>query len=138
MIDEIDKKIIEELSKNSRISMRELGEKIFLTGQATSTRVAKLEDMKIIKGYTLEVDYSLIGKAIHVILNIYTNSPQHYYYLKFIDSQKDNLLHNYKISGDGCYLIEARFSTTEELDEFLLKLNKYANYKLTIILKDII
>ena len=78
MIDEIDKKIIEELSKNSRISMRELGEKIFLTGQATSTRVAKLEDMKIIKGYTLEVDYSLIGKAIHVILNIYTNSPQHY------------------------------------------------------------
>lgn len=138
MIDEIDKKIIEELSKNSRISMRELGEKIFLTGQAISARIAKLEDMKIIKNYTLEVDYSLIGKGIHILLNIYTNSPQHYDYLKFIETQKDNLLHNYKISGDGCYLIEARFSTTEKLDGFLLKLNKYANYKLTIILKDTI
>lgn len=138
MIDEIDKKIIEELSKNSRISMRELGEKIFLTGQAISVRIAKLEDMKIIKNYTLEVDYSLIGKGIHILLNIYTNSPQHHDYLKFIETQKDNLLHNYKISGDGCYLIEARFSTTEKLDRFLLKLNKYANYKLTIILKDTI
>lgn len=138
MIDEIDKKIINELLNNSRISMRELGEKIFLTGQATATRIEKLKDKGIIKKYTLDIDYSLIDIKYHVILNIYTNSPQHYNYLKFINFYGSNILHNYKISGDGCYIVEARFSDTNELDDFLLKLNKYANYKLTIILKDTI
>lgn len=37
-------RILDELSNNSRITMKELGEKVHLTGQAASERVAKLED----------------------------------------------------------------------------------------------
>ncbi len=38
MLDHTDKLILEELSKNSRITMKELGEKVHLTGQATKGR----------------------------------------------------------------------------------------------------
>ncbi|MER1293384.1 winged helix-turn-helix transcriptional regulator, partial [Bacillus sp. C1(2022)] len=51
MLDHTDKQIIEELSKNSRMTMKELGEKVHLTGQAASARVAKLEDQGVIEGY---------------------------------------------------------------------------------------
>lgn len=34
MLDHTDMQILEELSKNSRITMKELGEKVHLTGQA--------------------------------------------------------------------------------------------------------
>ncbi|MER2122401.1 MAG: winged helix-turn-helix transcriptional regulator, partial [Solibacillus sp.] len=44
MLDNTDKRILEELSKNGRIKMKELGEKVHLTGQAASARVLKLED----------------------------------------------------------------------------------------------
>ena len=37
MLDNIDKNILNELSKNSRITMKELGEKIHMTRQATCT-----------------------------------------------------------------------------------------------------
>jgi Lrp/AsnC family leucine-responsive transcriptional regulator len=47
---------LEELSKNSRITMKELGERVHLLGQATSARVAKLEDSGIIEGYTIKVN----------------------------------------------------------------------------------
>lgn len=39
MLDHTDRQIIEELSKNSRMTMKELGEKVHLTGQAASSRV---------------------------------------------------------------------------------------------------
>ncbi len=48
MLDQTDLSILKELSKNSRITMKELGEKVHLTGQAAASRVLKLEDAGII------------------------------------------------------------------------------------------
>ncbi|HCW52865.1 MAG TPA: transcriptional regulator [Clostridium sp.] len=135
-MDHTDRVIIEELKKNSKITMKELGEKIHLSGQATSTRVLKLEDMGIIKGYTINVNCSRYGYPVHAMINIYTKDLIHNPYLNFINSQQEYILHNYKISGDGCYLLECLFPTNEVMDEFLVNLNKYVNYKLNIILKD--
>ncbi|WP_139490855.1 Lrp/AsnC family transcriptional regulator [Brevibacillus dissolubilis] len=134
MLDQTDKRIIEELSKNSRITMKELGEKVHLTGQAAASRVAKLEDNGVIEGYTINVNQVKIGRPIHAMITIYTNNPYHQPYLSFIKSQEEYVIHNYKISGDGCYLIECRFPSNEVLDQFLIDLNKHANYKLMIVI----
>lgn len=136
MLDNTDKRIIDELKKNSRITMKDLGEKVHLTGQATSTRVMKLEEKGVIKGYTIDVDEKKIGNLVHVVLNIMTKSPHHNPYLLFINSQEKYILHNYKVSGDCCYLLECKFPSNEELDKFLIELNKYVNYKLTVIIDD--
>lgn len=53
MLEDTDKNIIDELSKNGRITMKELGEKVHLTGQAASSRVLKLEEKGIIISYRL-------------------------------------------------------------------------------------
>lgn len=137
-MDDTDKIIMEELMKNSKITMKELGEKVHLSGQATSTRVIKHEEAGVIRGYTIDVNCPLYGYSVHAMMNIFTKDVMHQSYLKFVNSQKDYVIHNYKISGDGCYLLECRFPTNEVMDEFLVNLNKYVNYKLTIILKDMI
>ena len=67
MLDKIDKNILNELSKNSRITMKELGEKIHMTGQATSIRVAKLEDRGLIDGYTIKLNNEKLGYPIHAL-----------------------------------------------------------------------
>lgn len=61
MLDKTDMDILDELSKNSRITMKELGEKVHLTGPATSARVAKLEDSGVIEGYTIKVNHVKLG-----------------------------------------------------------------------------
>ncbi|PAD39054.1 Lrp/AsnC family transcriptional regulator [Terribacillus sp. 7520-G] len=134
MLDNTDIRILEELSKNSRVTMKELGEKVHLTGQATSARVAKLEDGGIIEGYTIKVNQAELGCHIHAFITIITQSLHHQPYLAFIKKQAEYTLHHYKISGDGCYLLECRFPSNEDLDEFLTQLNKYANYKLTTVI----
>ena len=134
MLDQTDMRIIDELSKNSRITMKELGEKVHLTGQAAATRVAKLEDNGVIEGYTIKVNQAKLGCLIHAFINIYTKSPHHEPYLSFINTQESFILNNYKISGDGCYLLECKFPSNEVLNQFLEDLNQHANYKLTIII----
>lgn len=133
-VDQTDKRIIEELGLNSRITMKELGERVHLTGPAAATRVEKLEDQGIIEGYGVQVNHAKMGCYTYAFLNIYIKETSHQPYLEFTREKKGYVLNNYKISGDGCYLLESRFPSNEALNEFLVELNEYANYKLSIVL----
>lgn len=135
MLDHTDVQILEELSKNSRITMKELGEKVHLTGQATASRITKLEDNGVIEGYSIKVNQGKLGCFMHAFINIYIKDTHHQPYLSFIKTQERHVINNYKISGDGCYLLECRFPSNESLDQFLMDLNKHANYKLSIVIK---
>ncbi|KGR79008.1 Lrp/AsnC family transcriptional regulator [Ureibacillus manganicus] len=134
MLDHTDMKIIEELSKNSRIKMKELGELVHLTGPATSARVVKLEENGVIEGYTIKVNRGKLGYNIHAFITIITESIFHQPYLSFIKTKDKYIINNYKISGDGCYILECQFPSTEIMNKFLEELNEYANYKLSIVI----
>jgi len=134
MLDATDKRILEELSKNGRITMKELGAKVHLTGQAASTRVLKLEEEGIIEGYTIKINDRKTGYPVHAYINIYTKSLHHDPYLTFLDKFPHYVIHNYKISGEGCYLLECKFPSHDELDDFITQLTEYVNYKLSIVI----
>ncbi|MFC2949384.1 Lrp/AsnC family transcriptional regulator [Virgibacillus sediminis] len=134
MLDTTDMHILDELSKNSRITMKKLGEKVHLTGQAAADRVAKLEERGVIEGYSIKVDHSKLGCHIHAFITVMIQSTNHQPFLSFIKIQENQIRRNYKISGDGCYLLECMFPSNERLDEFLMDLNKHANYKLSIVI----
>ncbi|MEW9109660.1 MAG: Lrp/AsnC family transcriptional regulator [Cytobacillus gottheilii] len=134
MLDHTDFKIIEELAKNSRIKMKELGEKVHLTGQAASARVAKLEDLGVIEGYTIKINEEKLGNSVHAMINIFMSSPHHQAYLDFLKEQKRSVINNYKTSGESCYILECKFSSNTALDAFLVTLSKYAGYKVSIVI----
>lgn len=133
-MDNTDLRILDELSKNSRISMKELGGKIHLSGPAASARVEKLEDNGIIESYTIMVNQQKMGYSIHAMISIFTSSKDHTPYLSFLKTHTDFVINNYKISGDSCYLLECKFPSNEVLDEFLIDLNTHVNYKLSLVI----
>ncbi|WP_309402515.1 Lrp/AsnC family transcriptional regulator, partial [Heyndrickxia coagulans] len=57
MLDKTDMDILKELSKNSRLTMKALGEKVHLTGQAAKNRVLKLEEEGVIEAYTISINW---------------------------------------------------------------------------------
>ncbi|NTJ95297.1 winged helix-turn-helix transcriptional regulator [Enterococcus faecium] len=134
MLDQTDINIIEELSKNSRITMKELGEKVHLTGPAVSARVTKLEESGVIENYTVKLNMEKLWFSIHAFLIIITQNLNHKPYLSFIKNHEKFLIRNYKISGGGCYLLECRFTSKKSMNSFLEQLNEYANYKLSIVI----
>lgn len=134
MLDQTDLHILEELSKNSRIKMKELGEKVHLTGQAASARVGKLEDQGVIEGYTIKVNQEKVGLVVHAFIQVFTKTTNHQFYYSFIKKHEEYVLHNYKISGESCFLLECKFPSNEKLDEFITGLSNYVGYKLSIVI----
>ena len=61
ILDELDKEILIELMKNSRLSYRKLAHKLQISTATLIERMKKLENSKIIKGYSANLDYSNIG-----------------------------------------------------------------------------
>lgn len=137
MIDPTDQYILEELKKNSRISMKELGSKVHLTGQAVAGRITKLVDSGVIDAFTINLNHERLGSPILGFLTIYLHDISHQPYLTFIKTQSQVVNKQYKISGEGCYLLECRFSSTQHLAVFLDSLTTYATYKLSLVIDEL-
>ncbi len=55
-LDEIDVLILQELQKDSRLSIRELSKRINLSPPSVTERVRRLEDDGVIEGYTIKIN----------------------------------------------------------------------------------
>jgi len=63
--DEIDAMILSELEKNSRLSIRELSKRINLSPSSVTERLKRLEDNRIIEGYTISINKKNLGLSIN-------------------------------------------------------------------------
>ena len=73
-IDDNDRKIIEILSSNARISLREIKKRVDLSPSSIRNRMERLVSLGVIKRYTLDVDYRKLGYDIQVLALI-TSKP---------------------------------------------------------------
>ena len=70
-IDNIDLKILTLLTQDAKLPYTEVAKKVFVSGGTVHVRMKKMEDMGIVKGTTLSMDYSKLGYDVTAFLGIY-------------------------------------------------------------------
>lgn len=75
-LDEIDTKILDLLSKNSRMSYSDLARHFGFSDVAIRKRVDKLVENKIIKKFTTVVDHGKLGKNVSAFIFFKTRSDK--------------------------------------------------------------
>lgn len=60
-LDDVDRRILDELSSDGRVSMRVLAERLNLSRAHTYTRVDRLKDSGVIERFTVQVDHAVAG-----------------------------------------------------------------------------
>lgn len=70
MIDKFDRDIIEVLRKNARISYKDLGEKVFLSANAVSERMRRLEEMGVIQGYEVKLNLPALDLPLMALMDV--------------------------------------------------------------------
>lgn len=73
-IDENDHRIIEMLTKNARISLREIAAVVNLSPSSIRNRMERLVNLGVIRKYTLELDHRKLGYEVQVVVLI-TSKP---------------------------------------------------------------
>lgn len=70
-IDNTDLQILALLAEDAKMPYTEIAKKVYVSGGTVHVRMRKLEDMGIVQGATLKIDYSKLGYDITAFLGIY-------------------------------------------------------------------
>ena len=127
ILDEIDKKIIDILKINARESASSIAESINLSIPATSDRIKKLEDSKIIKGYYADINSRKIGLNLSALITIISESSSNYGKIIKFANQSEEIVECYATTGRGSHILIIETENTESLEKLLRKIQSWPN-----------
>lgn len=128
--DEIDTKIIKNLLVDARLSARQLAYKIGLSTVTVLSRIKKLEQKKIIAGYTARLDHQILGYDLTAIIEVKTTKGK----MLEIESkiaENENACAVYDVTGPSDVLVISKFKNRDELSKFVKSLSAIPNVENT-------
>ncbi|MEM1575417.1 MAG: Lrp/AsnC family transcriptional regulator [Nitrososphaerota archaeon] len=115
--------LIKILENNARESFINIAKRFGVSETAIRKRIKKLEEMGIIKKYTIQIDPIKLGFKIDALIGIDTTSED---YISIIEQLKamDEIKNLYSSTGDHMILAECWFKDSNELTNFIKKIEK--------------
>ncbi len=132
-MDKLDEKIIELLTRDARMTYKQIAEEVKLTSPAVKARITKLEEAGIIKGYGLKLDYHALGYTVTAFISVMIDKEEKERFLTFVQNSP-NVIDCYGITGEYFALLKVRFRSTMELDNFLTEIQVFGETKTNIVL----
>ena len=117
-LDDLDKKIVELLIKNARMSYSEIGQKTGISRVAVKMRVQAVEKRGIIEEYTAVINPQKLGGAVSCYFEIET-LPKALNEVAEKLRMNDTVTQIYRVSGKSKLHVHAVASSNEEMEEFI-------------------
>lgn len=131
-IDAIDEKIISLLQNNARISIKDIAAQVYLSSPAVTARMEKLESIGVITGYHAQINPEAVGYRIKAFINLEVDPIQKKEFYPYVEACA-NVVECNCVTGDYAMLLEVAFHETNELDEFINKLQRFGRTKTQIV-----
>ena len=122
IFDDIDKKLLDLLQKNSKQTNKELSNKLNLSVTAVYERIKKLERQGVINNYVALVNKDKVDKAFVAFCHIKLTQHTQDYVIKFEKevAKLEEVLECYHISGDYDYLLKIIVKDMDAFREFMV------------------
>ncbi len=120
-LDRLDRKILDALQRNGRITMTELGEQIGLSTSPCAERVRRLERQGVITGYHARVNPQAIGKTLLVFVEITltAKSGEVFEAVRREMLGLPDVMECHLVSGSFDYLVKARLHAMSDYRDLL-------------------
>jgi len=130
-VDEKDLQILKHLLVDARQSARQLSRRLDVSTVTMISRIKKLEEKKIIKGYSARLDHDLLGYDITAVIEIKTNQGK-MLEIENVIAKETNVISVYDITGDADTLVIAKFKDRSSLSKFVKKISAIPNIENTV------
>ena len=119
-VDAIDRRLLELLASDARLSARSLGREVGMSPGAISERVTRLERENVIRGYHADVNPAALGFGMSVIVGLQTEQgPTVSDSLIYLESIPE-IQQVYVVSGQWDLVVHVRVRDQEHLREMIL------------------
>jgi DNA-binding Lrp family transcriptional regulator len=120
-LDDVDRRVLRELLRDSKRSFRELARSLGLSTATVINRVQRLESSGVISNYTIQVDHEKVGYELTVITEI-TVSKGKLLEVEEEISKMPNVCAVYDVTGLTDAMVIAKFKNRRSLSDFTKKL----------------
>lgn len=129
-MDNYDLKILSLLQKDSRMSVKNIADKINLSAPTVKARIEKLEKEKIIMGYRVNINLEKLGFSFLCFICLSLKESEEKF-ISFISSNP-NITECFGTSGEYTHFMKATFKSAGELGLFLKRLKKFGEVQVNI------
>jgi Lrp/AsnC family leucine-responsive transcriptional regulator len=131
-LDEVNMRLLEELTRDPRLSMAELGRRVGMSSPAVTERVRRLEEARVIRGYHLDLDPAALGLPIAAFVRVRPDPGQLPRVAELARSIPE-VVECHRITGDDCFILKVYFPAMDQLDRLLDRLLLYGTTTTSIV-----
>jgi DNA-binding Lrp family transcriptional regulator len=121
MYRDLDLRIIQELQRDGRASLRDLAQRLGVSTTTISKHLQRLRDEGVIRGFKPVLDYAKLGYEITTITQIKAKGKEIPRIVEALEVD-DHLTHVYEITGEFDILVIGKFKDQESMNREIKRL----------------
>jgi Lrp/AsnC family transcriptional regulator, leucine-responsive regulatory protein len=132
LLDAVNRRVIDELQRDARLSLAELGRRVGLSAPAVAERLARLEEAGVIRGYHADVDPRALGLSLAVVIRVRPAPRQIPKVAEAARASAEVVLCE-RITGEDCFIIRADVRDVEHLEELIDRFTPFGQTTTSVV-----
>ncbi|EFO33554.1 HTH-type transcriptional regulator Ptr1 [Roseibium sp. TrichSKD4] len=132
ILDQLDRTLLQELSRNARLSWRELASLTDVSAPTVRDRIKRLEDTGVITGFGVELSPIELGYTLEAIVR-FKPFPGKVYLLAEKIIMSDRIVQCDKVTGEDAFVARMLLKDISELDGLLEDFSTHASTQTAIV-----
>lgn len=133
LMDQYGRIILAELQANARISTAELGRRIGLSPTATAERLRQMEEVNIVRGYTVDIDREALGLEIFAFIRMSCSGQNYSRFIDYVQTLEE-VRECHHLTGGDDFLLKITTNNMANLEALIEALLPYGNPVTSIVL----
>ena len=118
LLDSVNVRLLDELQRDARLTLAELGRRVGLSAPAVAERLQRLEDGGVLRGYHADVDPRALGYSLSAVLRI-RPAPRELRKVAELARKTPEVVECHRITGDDCYLMKMHVRDVDHLEQVI-------------------
>jgi len=133
LMDIYGRKLLHELQANARLSLAELGRRIGLSPTAAAERLKQMEEVGILRGYTVEIDPDALGLEVLAFIRMSCAGQNYYRLLEYVNTLEE-VRECHHLTGGDDFLLKVTTTNMADLEALIEALLPYGNPVTSLVL----
>jgi Lrp/AsnC family transcriptional regulator, leucine-responsive regulatory protein len=118
LLDAVNRRLLEELQADARLSLAELGRRVGLSAPAVGERLQRLQEEGVVRGYRAELDPGALGFPLGVIIRVRPAAGE---LQKVADLARrtPEVVECHRITGEDCFFMKLHLRDVAHLEEVI-------------------
>ncbi|MDN3719686.1 Lrp/AsnC family transcriptional regulator [Roseibium salinum] len=131
-MDDADRKIIEALISDARMSLKDLAAHAGLSSPGVSERIRRLQERGVIRGFSAEIDLRSLGYSLQAIVRI-RPLPGKLHIVQQLIQEIPEFCECDKVTGEDCFIARLAVPSIDQLDGILDRIADKAETSTSIV-----